>query len=520
MQVKGISKQGEYYDSVTLMQAVKYINELNGVIDSAIVMGTKENKSILEASGMLLDIFKPCGDTDLLIAVKAETAERAEQALAEVNTILKSMRKRSSAGTMSLPRSIDAALKLLPEANLALISVAGRYAGEVAMKSLHSGLHVMLFSDNVPLDQEIALKQFAIDHGLLVMGPDCGTAIINGVPLAFANKVNRGNIGIVAAAGTGLQEVSCLISNNGAGISQAIGTGGRDVKQEVGGLMFIEAIKMLLADSNTKVLLLVSKPPHPEVLEKIGKILQGNTKPVVAAFLGANPEDIKKYGIHPAGSLEEAALVSVAYSTGTGIDKIKDVMKHQPEAVKKIARTESSKLSIGQKYIRGLFSGGTFCYEAQLLLHNLIDNIYSNVPVRKSKKLTNSLRSQEHTLIDLGEDEFTVGRPHPMIDYSLRNKRIIEEASDPETAVILLDIVLGFGSNPDPLKDIIPAIETAQNIAKKNNRYIIFVCSVTGTDADPQNRSKVVQGLNDVWVMESNALASLCAGYIVSNSRQ
>lgn len=520
MVVKGTIKQGEYYDSVTLMQAVKYINELNGVIDSAIVMGTKENQSILEASGLLLEEFKKSGDTDLLIAVKADTQDRAEQALAEVNTILKSMRKRSSAGSTPSPRSIDAAAKLLPEANLALISVAGRYAGEVAMKSLQSGLHVMLFSDNVPLDQEIALKQYAIELGLLVMGPDCGTAIINGIPLAFANKVNRGNIGIVAAAGTGLQEVSCLISNNGAGISQAIGTGGRDVKKEVGGLMFIEAIKMLLADSNTKVLLLVSKPPHPVVLEKIGKVLQGNTKPVVAAFLGAKPEDIKKYGIHPASSLEEAALVSVEYAQVGATRRVAQIGRGIASPLLSQAKTESSKLSAGQKYIRGLFSGGTFCYEAQVLLQDLVDNLYSNVPVGKTKKLANSLKSQGHTLIDLGEDEFTVGRPHPMIDYSLRNKRIIEEANDPETAVILLDIVLGFGSNPDPLKDIMPAITTAQDNAKKNNRTIIFICSVTGTDADPQNRTKVVQALKDtkVWVLDSNAAASLFTGYIVRKS--
>jgi FdrA protein len=519
MVVKGIIKTGEYYDSVTLMQAVKRLNKFSGVIDNAIVMGTKENKSILESSGLLLDEFKMSRDTDLLIVVKANNPERAEQVLAEVNTVLKSVRKHTDSGSAPLPRNIDAAMKVLPDANLAMISVAGRYAGDVAMKALKNGLHVMLFSDNVPLEQEIALKQYAVEQELLVMGPDCGTAIINGVPLAFANKVNRGNIGIVAAAGTGMQEVSCLISNKGAGISQAIGTGGRDVKKEVGGLMFIESIRMLLEDRNTKVLLLISKPPHPEVLEKLGKILQGSKKPIVAAFLGAKAEEIKKYGIHPVSSLEEAALLSIAYSTGKGTKEIGNLIFQQRETIKTQAKTESCKLHSGQKYIRGLFSGGTFCYEAQLLLQDMVDIIYSNAPVGKTIKLANSLRSQEHTLIDLGEDEFTVGRPHPMIDYSLRNKRIIEEASDPETAVILLDIVLGFGSNPEPLIDIIPAIKTAQDIAKEKNRYIFFVCSVTGTDTDPQNRTKVIQSLkdNNVWVMESNAAASLFAGYIVSN---
>jgi len=512
MIIKGIIKKGEYYDSVTLMLAAKQLGGLPGVIDSAIVMGTAENRAILESSGLLLDEFKASIDSDLLIAVKAEDEKAASTAMAEAGNALKSLRHASGRTDEAQPRSLDEAINMLPGANLAMISVAGRFAGDVAMRALQRGLHVMLFSDNVPLEQEVALKQYAAERGLLVMGPDCGTAIINGAPLAFANVVTRGDIGVVAAAGTGMQEVTCLISNAGAGVSQAIGTGGRDIKREVGGLMFMQGIRMLDADPETKVILLVSKPPHPEVLEKIGAEVKGLKKPVVAVFLGADPKMIDIYGMRPAATLDEAARMAVALSLGNEPPAEKDAN------ISGMAQAEARKLANGQRYIRGLFSGGTFCYEAQLLLQDMKDDVFSNAPTGKSRKLEDTRQSTKHTVIDLGEDEFTVGRPHPMIDFSLRNKRIIQEAQDPETAVILFDLVLGYGSHPDPLSEIVPAIKEAQGIAKENKRGLLFVASVTGTDQDPQNRSKVVAWLKDngVLVAGSNAAACRLAGKIVS----
>ena len=292
MAIKGIIKKGQYFDSVSLMNTAKAVNQLDGVQDSAVVMGTKSNKDILESSGMLLPEFTAAEDSDLLIAVKSDSESAALAALAGVDDLLKQSRKSGGPGAAFLPRSIDGAVGQLPQANLALISVAGRYAGDEAQKALRLGLNVMLFSDNVPLEKEIELKRYAAEKGLLVMGPDCGTAIIDGVPLAFANVVDRGAVGIVAASGTGLQEVSCLISNHGAGISQAIGTGGRDVKKEVGGIMFIQALRMLARDDDTSVIVLVSKPPHPEVMERIGSELKGVKKPVAAVFLGADPNHV------------------------------------------------------------------------------------------------------------------------------------------------------------------------------------------------------------------------------------
>jgi FdrA protein len=515
MVIKGIINKGKYYDSVTLMTAAKKLGELDGIIDSAVIMATKENKAILRVSGLFMAEFDSTGDTDMLVAIKAESEKIAGEAIGSVAGILDGLKKGGDNSREFNPKSIQKALVNIPDANIALISVAGKYAGAEAMKALKLGLHVMLFSDNVPIETEIELKKFALENNLLVMGPDCGTAIINGVPLAFANVVPRGKIGIVAASGTGLQETSCLIANSGEGISQAIGTGGRDVGKDVGGLMFIEGIKRLANDPDTEVILLVSKPPHESVIVKIGETVKNTSKPVVAIFLGANNDTVNRFGITASSTLEEAALCAVAFARRQKPEKSPSINR---SSLAPLANTEIKKLNSEQKYIRGLFSGGTFCSEAQVLLKDILEDIYSNSPIAPVNKLENPLISQKHILIDMGADEFTVGRPHPMIDYSLRNKRIIEEAKDKSVAVILLDIVLGYGSNPDPLLEINPAIREAQAIAKKGRRGLTFVCSVTGTENDPQKRSVVVKGLQDkdVIVMESNAAACRLAGLIVA----
>ncbi len=521
MIIKGILKTGEYFDSVSLMMVSKEINEQDGIIDSAVVMGTKENREILKASGLLISEFEKASDTDLLIAVKAKAEKTANNMIANIDEFLNKLSTEDTSDKSFTPKSIEGAKHILPDANLALISVPGKYAANEAQKALDKNLHVMIFSDNVPFKEEIALKQFAKEKGLLLMGPDCGTAIINGVPLAFANVVNRGDIGIVAASGTGLQEVSCIISNNGAGISQAIGTGGRDIKQEVGGLMFVESIKLLLDDEDTKVILLVSKPPHEEVVGKIAKVLENGKKPVVAVFLGADIEMIENYGMISAETLEQGALLALALSHGKNIEEMKAQIQKRDLEIRGIAKNEAIKLNKNQKYIRALFSGGTFCGETQVILTQDLENIYSNVPVGKSHRLKDSLKSEKHTVIDLGADEFTVGKPHPMIDYSTRNKRIIDEANDPETAVILLDIVLGFGSNKNPLAEIVPVIKEAKTIVQNNGRHLPIICSVVGTDKDPQNRSLVVKGLEETraLVLESNAAASKLTSHIIKKSK-
>lgn len=505
----GQIRTGAYFDSVTLMRVGKEIAALPGVIDAAVVMGTESNRAILNSSGLLSARFDKASDTDLLVAVKGETETATQSALAAVDGLLKKTVHTTTTGGESRPTSLAGALHIIPGANLALISIAGRYAGDEAMRALENGLHVMLFSDNVPLEKEIALKKFAQKRGLLVMGPDCGTAIINGVPLAFANVVNRGNIGIVAAAGTGLQEVSCTISNAGAGISQAIGTGGRDVKQEVGGIMFLEGLKALARDAQTRVILLVSKPPHKDVLRRIEKLAKTIRKPIVTSFVGAATSG------DGSATLEEAALIAVASALGQPRDKVSTRLVARDEEIRRIAKREAGKRKKHQKYVRGLFSGGTFCAEAQILFKTLLTGVYSNAPVGNAKQLRDSLVSQKHSVIDLGEDEFTVGRPHPMIDYSLRNRRILAEAADPETAVILLDVVLGYGAHPDPAAEL-------SSVVRQASRKVSVVCSITGTNRDPQNRGRVEAALrkSGATIMPSNAAACKLAGQIIQCLRR
>jgi FdrA protein len=509
--IKGTIKKGEYFDSVTLMIVSKEVNKIDGVIDSSVIMGTNENKSILKMAELYVDIFDEADDTDMLIVISYENEQAYENSLEKVEEELLAIRNKSDDTDDFNPKSFDGAIKQMPEANLSLISVAGKYATQEAQKALNNGLHVMMFSDNVSVEDEINLKKQAIEKGLLMMGPDCGTAIINGVPLAFANVVSRGNIGIVAASGTGLQEVSSIITNLGGGISQAIGTGGRDVKKEVGGIMFIEALKALNNDAQTEVIALVSKPPHVEVLDKIAVEIKKISKPIVAIFIGADAETIKKSGAIPATNLEEAAVIATALAKNEEYSAALSALKQRKinnlELAKKLAKNNNG------KYLRGLFSGGTLCDETQLLFKDTIGYTYSNTPLNPDFQLDNIWKSKENTIIDLGEDEFTSGRPHPMIDFSLRNKRIIQEAKDPETKVILLDVVLGYGSNLAPDDELVPNFKQAKEI----NPNVTIICSITGTDKDPQNRAKIKQALENAGaiVMNTNVEAGELAESII-----
>ena len=511
--IKSLVKKGEYFDSVSLMIVGKDIASMKNVIEATVVMATQENKSILKTADLYLPKFEKYDDTDLLIVIKSDHKDKFDEIFKNVDILLKEIRnKKDDQGTFN-PRSLDGAIQVQPDSNFALISLAGRFAGVEAMKALKKGLNVMLFSDNVPLETEIELKKYALANNLLMMGPDCGTAIINGVPLAFSNVVNNGDIGIIAASGTGLQEVSSIISEEGFGISQAIGTGGRDIKEEVGGMMFIASLEALKDDDDTKVIVLVSKPPHPTILKKINDKLKEISKPVVSIFLGADSALIKESGAIAAETLEEAALLACAISDDADISKVSEFLEERRKNYEKIVANETNKISSGRKYIRGLFSGGTLCDEAQIILKKDIENIYSNRASDERFALTDSWISKEHTLVDLGEDEFTVGRLHPMMDFDLRNKRILQEAQDKETAIILFDLVLGYGANIDPIYEILPIIKEAQIIAPN----ISFICSVTGTEQDPQDKNKVIKMLeiNDILVMPSNASAAEIVNLII-----
>ncbi len=322
---------------------------------------------------------------------------------------------------------------------------------------------------------------------------------------------------MVAASGTGLQQVTSLIDRFGAGVSQAIGTGGHDLKSEVGGITMLQGIAALTADPATKVILLVSKPPSPDVMKNVLEKAAQSGKTVVVEFIGADPASITHGNVTGVKTLEDAATAAVHLSKRKPLKKFSNSL---PAKYKALVQPAQKKLKKGQKYIRGLFSGGTFCYETVLLLSEVLGKVYSNTPIKKDEKIPNVWKSLEHTVIDLGDDLFTQGRPHPMIDFRLRNERIVQEAKDPETAVILLDIVLGYGSNMDPAGELIPAIREAQKIALKAKRNIVFVGSVCGTESDPQNLSGQEAMLREAGVIltDSNAQAARLAAAIVMRS--
>jgi FdrA protein len=489
-----------YRDSVSLMQLSSTFAKLPGVEQASVIMASANNVNLLMEAGLLAEMVE-AGANDLLIALQGN-ADALDGALEAAESALKQPAPTAEQGTSHAipPRSLEMGLADMVEANLALISTPGEYAASEAFKALRLGLNVMLFSDNVELADEIALKRFARDHDLIVMGPDCGTAVINGIPLAFANAVKRGAIGVVAASGTGLQQVTCLIDRWGQGISQAIGTGSHDLHRDVGGISMLQGLKALAVDPSTSVIVLISKPPALEVAEHVLETAGKAGKPVVVNFLGADPALIRRANVFPADTLEDAAATAVALAEGKPPDT------RRPPG---LSRSIPSKFAPGQRYIRGLYSGGTFCYEASLLLKKDLGRIYSNTPVEPVDRLHDVWASREHTVIDLGDDLFTRGRPHPMIDHRLRNERILKEAADPQVSVILLDIVIGYGAHPDPAAELAPVLHQATDLAKKAGRQLAVIGFVCGTASDPQDLSKQEGALRDagMFLAESNAQA-------------
>jgi len=513
--VKTLIKTSEYHDSVSLMLAARELAGMPGVEDAAVVMGTDANKSLLDQSGLLSPEAQAATPNDLIIAVRVEGDE--DTILAEAEKLL-SKKQSAEEATEFRPKTIRSAVKARPDANVAIISVAGRYAADEAWEALRRGLHVLLFSDNVSLEDEIALKTYARDHGLLLMGPGAGTAILNGVALAFANVIPSGPVGIVSAAGTGLQEVSTLLGKNSIGITQGIGTGGRDLKKEVGGIMFLEGLKALQADPATEVIVLVSKPPAAEVARKvIDQVLQSD-KPTIVCLLGGEARPLVDAAhVSFTTTLQEAALTA-ARLAGAGIPDVKAAIAAEIGEIKTQAQALKKKLAPGQKYLRGLFSGGTLCYEAQVIWRDEFEaKVYSNAPLSPEEQMLDSTRSEKHAAVDLGEEEFTVGRPHPMIDNDLRIRRILQEARDPEVGVLMLDVVIGYGAHDDPAAELAPALKQARKIAADEGRELIVVASVTGTEQDPQGLTRTTEMLEaaGVAVLKSNAAAARLAGFIV-----
>ncbi|HEV7517460.1 MAG TPA: acyl-CoA synthetase FdrA [Thermoanaerobaculia bacterium] len=486
-------RPGAYHDSVMLMRLQAALAGLPGVLDAGVVMATPANRELLAAGGLLTEGVA-AGPDDLLIVVRAADEATAADALARVDPLLAERRAGSGAAGFR-PRSVASALKLLPAARWVLVSVAGRHAAAVAREALDLGRNVFLYSDNVPLAEEVALKETARERGLLVLGPDCGTAIVGGVGLGFANRVRRGGIGLVGASGTGLQMVASHVHDLGGGISQAVGTGGRDLQAEVGGTTAAQALDLLRRDPETAVIVLLGKPPAPEVTVRLLALLRSTGKPSVVHLLGAPLPGRRQGDVHFAAGLAEAAELAVALAADAAdAADVADTVRPHPA----IAEPGPLRLAPGQRYLRGLFSGGTLAAEALLGLQAGLGPLWSNVSIPSLpaiQRLPDPLASRAHTVLDLGDDTFTVGRLHPMIDHDLRRRRLRQEAADPEVAVLLLDVVLGEGAHPDPAGELAPAIAQARAEASAVGRDLAVLAVVVGTEEDPQNLPLQVERL-------------------------
>ncbi|MCJ7825119.1 MAG: acyl-CoA synthetase FdrA [Anaerolineales bacterium] len=495
-------RSGAYYDSVILMQLQRELAALPEVIDAGVVMGTEANKNILNQNNMLSPEGQAAGPEDLLIVVQAQSEEVALNALRQVDELL--TRRRQVADYEYRPKSIETAAEMAPDARWALISVPGRYAADVTRTVLNLEKNVFLYSDNVTLEDEIAIKQAAREKGLMVMGPDCGTAIVNGVGLGFANQVRRGPIGLVAASGTGLQAVSVRIHQLGSGITHAIGTGGRDLSDAVEAITAYQGLDLLRRDPDTQVIVLISKPPSAVVAEKLVHAARLSGKPVVVDFIGYASPSRRVENVFYTTSFDETAELAVELASASS------------EAASS-TEVDASTFSSTQRYLRGLFSGGTLAYETLLILQAYIPGVYSNVPLKEELRLPDALISQGHTIVDLGEDEFTVGRLHPMMDNDLRIRRLEQEASDPEVAVLLLDVVLGHGAHPDPASEIAPVIQSVIARAQEAGRQLEVLVVVVGTNEDPQGLDGQISQLEaagaKVWT--SNEAAARYVGRLV-----
>ncbi len=503
-----------YKDSVSLMRIAGAMEAMPAVHHATANMATPANLVLIGEAGFKIE--ESAGPNDLVIAAAGENDAVLEDAFNFAKGELEAKGSAEGAdGTAEFDKlkSLETALDRHGSSNLALISCPGDYAAAEAMKSLRLGLNVMMFSDNVAIEEELELKEFAISKDLLMMGPDCGTAIIQGTPLGFANKALAGPVGIVAASGTGLQQVACLLDQKNIGISHAIGTGGRDLHTAIGGITMRQGLKMLNKDEATEILVLISKPPSPEIAERIYEEACKSPKPVIINFLGnATLASSSKDKVYIADTLQDAAYMAAD-------------LAHGREPKTDAALTQNSDVDIiealgsGQKYLRGLYSGGTFCYEAQLILSEDLDAVWSTTPMDKKFALNNPLTSTGHTIIDLGDDYFTQGRPHPMIDQRARRERLLQEARDPECAVILFDVVLGYGAHESPAEELAETLTEAQNIAAADQRRLIFVGFVCGTKQDPQNLEIQAKTLADAGVLlaSSNAEAVRMAQQIIQS---
>ena len=487
-----VVRKNSYQDSINLMLLTNRINTLEGVARSQIMMGTDANKDIFKNSGLYSDEVEKAAPSDMVIVVEADDEKIVDKVLEETKVFLNDLSVKKKGNDIKTAKNWDEAVDMLPDANVALFSIPGEYAAPDLEEALDRGLHVFSFTDNVSLEDEIRLKKKAHEKGLLFMGPDCGTGIISSIPVAFTNVVKPGNIGIVGASGTGIQEVTTIIDRLGGGVIHAIGTGGRDLNEKVGAITVKDAIAALDKHDPTDIIVVISKPPAKEVRDEVVQLLQNVSKPVVAIFLGEKP-DHHEGNVYLAHTLEETAQIAVDLANGREVKK-----NYCTPAVSPIDHVLSS-----EKTVKGLYSGGTLAAEAGMMISEALD---LGGLIKEEGYI---LKTNGYEVIDLGDDIYTQGKPHPMIDPEVRIRKIREYAADKDTGVILLDCVLGYGCHPDMAGCLAPVIRESMDKAKAEGRELYFVASVCGTDKDPQDYRQSVETLkaSGAFVEESNAKA-------------
>jgi succinyl-CoA synthetase alpha subunit len=502
-----VIRKNQYYDSVFLMGVNKRLSEVKGVQQTAVLMGSEKNKGLLFDIGIKDPQIDAAQPNDLIVAVIAETVTIVDDVLERLDEWLQASLEGAPISDL---HTFEDGLARKPAANLAVISIPGEYAGREARKALQVGLNVFVFSSNVSIEEELELKQFAAQQGLLVMGPDCGTSLIGGAGIGFANAVRKGPIGVIGAAGTGLQEFTSQVHNAGLGISHAIGTGSHDLSDKIGGLTAFAALDALEADPQTKVIAMISKPPGARTLARLIERVGTCRKPVIGCFLGMPIEPSStSENFQRARTIDEAVHLAIARmggkpATAQGL--------FSPEEMDLMAREKASWLP-EQRYLRGMFAGGSFCYQSQQIFRDADIAIHSNTPLDEKYKLANPDHSLEHTLVDMGDDHYTLGRPHPMIDGTMRRQRIRAESRDPQVAILLLDFILGYNASMDPVGELLDAILEARRAASQRGGALTVVASICGTEGDPQElglQSKMLQEAG-VIVFRSNAkAASFC----------
>ena len=508
-----IIRKDAYFDSVFLMSLSAQLSEQGALDVGQVVLATAANKQLLQELKFDAAAFEALGHTDLIVALRADSSEKLDAGEKLFEELLGRKNKASQQTSVHRPVGLDGAIRAMPDANLVVVSVPGVYAAYEARRAVQAGLHVMLFSDNVTVQDEIELKKEAISRGLLMMGPDCGTAILGGAMLGFANAVRPGPVGVVGASGTGTQEVTCLVEQLGEGISQAIGTGGRDLSEQVGGQTALFAIDALDADPNTKVIVVISKPPAKAIADKVLDRLAKVKKPVVVHFVGAGRSD-RVGNLQHAPDLAATARVAVALASGGDVGK---ALEQPPLPMDRVEKARKA-LGKGQIALRGLFTGGTLAAEALAYLQQAWGPMASNLG--HGSPPLDKVQNKHHAIVDLGSDEFTQGRPHPMIDPLPRAERLKQEGENPNLALVLLDVVLGTGSHPDPAGAMLPAIAKVQQDAQKRGQQVVFVTSVTGTQGDRQGFDGQVSKLEraGVIVMPNNMQAVRFAKAVLEGS--